>query len=385
MGVAVVWRRNTCRATSGGIGRWCGTKRAGRCWKPHYRSRSVKKVADRIQNLRRSVRVLQTRPMTTSTTTTPTAIPITDEERRQMMQIVLTELNALKPLPDHAPPRLWHYTGGEGMMGIVQSGSIWTTQVACLNDSKEIDYAADLFLGAMHANLSDPNLSSTSRNFVEGIIQTTPRRTALESEFYVACLTEVGDDLSQWRGYAGGEGGFAIGFDVKMMISSVTGMGYLSKVSYDPKYNSNLARRIAAATIAIFENGIAARPGVNPEDWANAFMPDWRWLITHLGASVKHPSFCAEREWRYIRSLVPSDISTMKYRSRGGMITSHIPRGFLPSSGSGPQVLSLSDILIGPSRHADASEISVHRLLATAQHYAPGSVVVHKSTIPFQG
>lgn len=271
------------------------------------------------------------------------------------------------------------------MMSIVQSGALWTTQVACLNDSKEIDYAADLFLRSLAKNLNDPNLPEISKRFVEQVIITTPRRAALESEFYVACLSEVEDDLSQWRGYAGGEGGFALGFDVNLMTSSVTGMGLLSKVSYDEKYNSDLASRIAQETISLFENGVASRPGVNPADWANAFMPEWRWLITHLGASVKHPSFSAEREWRYIRGGIESDIPSMKYRSRGSAITSHIPCSFLPSESSGPQILSLSDIIIGPSRYADVSEYSIRRLLATAQHYAPGSVSVRKSTTPFQG
>jgi hypothetical protein len=40
---------------------------------------------------------------------------------------------------------VWHYTDGNGFLGILQSGRIFATQVSALNDSKETEYATDFF------------------------------------------------------------------------------------------------------------------------------------------------------------------------------------------------------------------------------------------------
>jgi hypothetical protein len=41
------------------------------------------------------------------------------------------------------PDSLYHYTSGETLIRIVQSGELWTTHIACLNDMKEFVYAFD--------------------------------------------------------------------------------------------------------------------------------------------------------------------------------------------------------------------------------------------------
>lgn len=38
---------------------------------------------------------------------------------------------------------LYHYTSGEHLMRIVESGELWSTQAACMNDSKELIYAVE--------------------------------------------------------------------------------------------------------------------------------------------------------------------------------------------------------------------------------------------------
>ena len=47
---------------------------------------------------------------------------------------------------DYQPDDIvWHYTDGDGLLGIIQSSSIYATQVASLNDKNETKYATDLF------------------------------------------------------------------------------------------------------------------------------------------------------------------------------------------------------------------------------------------------
>lgn len=55
---------------------------------------------------------------------------------------------------------IWHYTDGAGLLGILQSSTLFATQVSALNDSKETEYATDLFQkatrDAIEKNADDP-------------------------------------------------------------------------------------------------------------------------------------------------------------------------------------------------------------------------------------
>ena len=40
---------------------------------------------------------------------------------------------------------LYHYTTGENLIRILETNELWTTQIACLNDEKELTYAVEEF------------------------------------------------------------------------------------------------------------------------------------------------------------------------------------------------------------------------------------------------
>jgi hypothetical protein len=111
-----------------------------------------------------------------------------------------------RPLPEE----IWHYTDAGGLIGILQSGKIWTTQVTCLNDTLEQRYFGDLVHGAVKERRkqnTDPVLEPLFR--VADEVLEAPDFTAVSQ--FVACFSEAEDDLGQWRGYGGGECGYAIG------------------------------------------------------------------------------------------------------------------------------------------------------------------------------
>lgn len=61
-----------------------------------------------------------------------------------------------------APKELWHYTSGQGLIAILTTGRIFSTQVTCLNDNLEQRYFGDLVHAAMKkiaARNSDATLS----------------------------------------------------------------------------------------------------------------------------------------------------------------------------------------------------------------------------------
>ena len=107
---------------------------------------------------------------------------------------------------------LFHYTSGENLISIVKTDELWSTQIGCLNDTAEIRYALGGLLERIRqrrAALQNPALEPLLRRLDEALsdpqLETAP--------VFVACFSEQNDDLSQWRAYSGGEGGYAIRFD----------------------------------------------------------------------------------------------------------------------------------------------------------------------------
>ena len=57
---------------------------------------------------------------------------ITDADIREYYRFSLHHAQHLgRPLPDE----LWHYTDANGLIAILHSQKLWSTQVTCLNDT----------------------------------------------------------------------------------------------------------------------------------------------------------------------------------------------------------------------------------------------------------
>ena len=92
---------------------------------------------------------------------------------------------------------------------------MWATQVACLNDTTELTYAADRLRQRVKrrtlvATPTDSLKVGTFRSRLAEVLLNPYPETA---GMFVTYFTEKRDDLSQWRSYSGGEGGYAIQFD----------------------------------------------------------------------------------------------------------------------------------------------------------------------------
>lgn len=305
------------------------------------------------------------------------------EELQDYSDFISAEIRALsRPLPTV----LWHYTSGDGLIGIISSGSLWSTQVACLNDSKELRYAADLLLAELEPhrlNAASPDFSGKAV-LMERLFDGLRVDPAATSEWFVACLSEVRDDLSQWRGYGGGEGGYSIGFDCRHLAHAASGASaMLAPVCYDESIHQEIAGRVASATVEFYLRGLVLRSANSEQDWADAFLAAWRDHVVYLAPVLKHPAFAVEREWRLLRRLRAVDRRDMRYRQRGSLLARHLPlhleHPLVPNS----DLMPLQEIVVGPSRHAQVGIVGVGDLLLT-HGYAEGGVRVSASLIPFQ-
>jgi hypothetical protein len=83
--------------------------------------------------------------------------PGTMEHYDAYVERLLGELDCRPNLDD----LVWHYTSGDSLIKILACGTIYTTQVACLNDATEIRYSASLLRNALSKLL--PELSGSHR------------------------------------------------------------------------------------------------------------------------------------------------------------------------------------------------------------------------------
>lgn len=128
------------------------------------------------------------------------------------------------------PDRLYHYTNGDGVKGIVESATLWGTDPRFLNDTTELAYA-NTVVARVARDLLRTHAAGSQKTFLEAASLQILDAFVATFGIYVACFCEDDDLLSQWRGYRAGRGGYALGFDPHPMRSG-TGLR-LRRIAYN--------------------------------------------------------------------------------------------------------------------------------------------------------
>jgi hypothetical protein len=276
---------------------------------------------------------------------------------------------------------LYHYTTGAGLIEILKSGELWSTQLSCLNDASEFLYPIHSILSRVQSKLASP-LSAYVKFLLEKIVAELSHPQRGTEGRFVACFTEDGDDLSQWRGYGSGEGGYAIQFDsLYLRTMSHNRVMVLGKVEYDPAIQAQFLDEVVNQTIHFYLDGLETQRAPTAEAWVGEFLPFWSSHIAMFGPLIKHPKFAAEREWRLIYHFQDEAIPRMRYVQRSSMMTKHVPLRLMMQDGK-PR-LPLTGIVVGPCRHKEISQISVGDLLRTCG-YPVEQVQISATKIPYQ-
>jgi hypothetical protein len=256
---------------------------------------------------------------------------------------------------------------------MLKDHQVWSIQISCLNDETEFRHAVDLVRKAIRPCRTDAD--ANARWLAEYVDDALEEHGADYSWFFVFCMSESKDDLSQWRAYGGGENGVSIGFSTELMlINKPHPSALLFPVSYVEEQQLDLAGDIAKWTIEFFQQGLVRRLGAFRQKWANSYLDRWRSKIIYFAPMLKAKAFQAEKEWRWIISLSREDLSRIEIRQRHSLISRHLPVSF-------GHKLPISEVVVGPSRHKDVSRSSVGTYLQ-AKGYA--EVTVNSSTVPFQ-
>ena len=282
---------------------------------------------------------------------------------------------------------LFHYTSLEGLLGIIESKSIWATNVLYLNDASELNYSIQL-LGEENDNLKD-KIPVDSKNlgkfsFFNELIENIDKFIShpYPFGFFVCSFSEEKDLLSQWRGYCPKGIGFSVGFN----LDKLKGCAQESNCSiilcnYNEEEQKGALRKLITNISARYDNEIKKISWLGPwgEDEQELFV-DLLMEFIELAPTFKQPKIEAEKEWRIIvsRSLKSSKfIKAIRFRPGQSMIVPYIEIP-LPTEGDN---LIINKIVVGPTHEPKLSKASVEMLLKSKNVKFDE---VQYSTIPYR-
>jgi|WetSurMetagenome_2_1015567.scaffolds.fasta_scaffold00408_21 hypothetical protein len=299
---------------------------------------------------------------------------------------------------------LWHYTTQEGLIGIVNSGKFWATNIFYLNDSTEYIYAVKLICNVINEFLKDNQFSDSSirdngriaillmeppmpaksmmpfkvdlplskyifllqlKDIFEGLLNGKRQY----NQIYVQSFSAKKDDLSQWRGYCPQGNGFCIGFR-KIMLSSDKENIILNECVYD----SDTQKEMVSTDINLqLENIDLKFDELEYKHILDDFMISFFGSLLPKIPQMKDISFKEEKEWRAVYTPRESDAKPIEHRAGNSMIIPYVERGLNLS-------YAIKEVIVGPTPHPELSKKSTESFLKSKGI----TCKVTSSTVPYR-
>jgi hypothetical protein len=105
---------------------------------------------------------------------------------------------------------IFHYTTEFGFRGIIQSKSLWLSDITSSNDPREIQLGYDMLAVGMRSVRQADVPGITIREML-GFLENV-RDLSKRGKFFICCFSTVKDALPLWREYSAGGTGLSIGF-----------------------------------------------------------------------------------------------------------------------------------------------------------------------------
>ena len=295
----------------------------------------------------------------------------------------------LKPLtrtgaPPPAPKLLYHYTTAAGLIGIIETGEIWATNVFYLNDQSEIRYGKDILDSFLEQRFPDNRASGEAiTNFV-GLLSGGPEALGDDMHAFVACFSEDPDSLSQWRGYANGTNGFAIGFSREVLERASEGTEStpdfaLHRVVYEHDRQLTTLDQAVGKTLEDFANYAHGKTSLVDDHKGTLMVFSMAASTALCVTKFKSSAFHEEKEWRALTYLPHGELHKFcHFRLTRVGVTPYVKLTVVDRDGLSN---ALREIRIGPTVHRDLAYGAARSLL-----HARGliDVAITHSSIPLR-
>lgn len=287
---------------------------------------------------------------------------------------------------------IYHYTDFGGLIAILESQSLYCTNINFLNDTKEFNHGVEIL-----ENIIDSYQTNKTNERIFDLLKKQVN-TIYNLDRYVTCFSKNGDLLSQWRSYGNQGKGIAIGFHPLEIEESLSEFLCGMNILYDENIQKNIIEEYIKITLKYFENSKELF------DWTNY---DYDFLVADtildflegVIAGFKHPSFIEEKEFR-IEYKVDGNINkqdkkTIKFRHSENLLIPYITliskfKERQLRAKTNPDILKhtdtdirlpLKEIIIGPSLDYEMNKVGIEMLLKKTGYE---NIKIKPSTIPYR-
>ena len=189
---------------------------------------------------------------------------------------------------------VYHYATLESFLSIVESQSLYFTNLYYLNDRKEYKYGVEIISDTLKHQAHNETSESILKilNNVEKNLESNTN-----SSRYVACFSKNGDLLSQWRAYSNQGKGISIGFKRDYLEYFDGAFLNCMNIEYREKFQKKIINEIIKIIIAYFEN---IKTAIDWEGYNYEFLVSKSIIsfIEDFTSSFKDSSFDEEKEFR---------------------------------------------------------------------------------------
>jgi hypothetical protein len=309
------------------------------------------------------------------------------------IEVLLSELSLAftrrwDELRTHVPPEiLWHYSGAEGFRAILTFGTLRLSHSRMLNDPTEHAYA-----WAAISELLDREIAAQDRltNFFE-MTRAVAGDVYAKYHYFIFCLSERSDSLSQWRAYGSGGAGYSLGFaSAGLARERDDGEFSLVRLTYDEQHQRALiaagVQEVRDFFAKLFKLTIprGAQPGILHR--ANVLLSQY---LLRIALLFKHPSFEDEAEWRlvvgYSEQSGQKDVAMLdkvQFRSDAGLVKAFLDFDFATEEHDNRRCVPLRRVMYGPTLRPVATGFSIEFFLRRRGY---SHVSVDKSKVPLEG
>ncbi len=282
---------------------------------------------------------------------------------------------------DDPPRELFHYTNFAALKSIVETNTLWATDIRYMNDAHEITYPIEVFRAGFQYACQDLRNEGFHEGvkFLEWLIGAGLRNDGTH-QTYVVSFSEREDSLSQWRGY-GAKPGISIGF------------GFLTQFLADDLplksviYDAGKQRTIVADCIKTAVNAYREIVGRSPDlvSWGRTHIATaFSKATAEMLLRFKNPVWNDEAEWRLIVIQNPSAQGSKTFvRESDFGFTPYIHIKPVEKGRHQNGRLPIGSLKIGPTANPELTKRALEIFIAGTE-YKENYVTISNSSIPLR-
>lgn len=264
---------------------------------------------------------------------------------------------------------IYHYTDLNGLKGIVESNTLWATNIYFLNDREEFYHGYKCFLNALDY-IDKPYYIDGMRELVQSMLDHFIKNEG--QHIYSISFCSIADQLSQWRGY-GRQQGVCVEFDEHELADVLEHHNYdmsNENVIYTQENSTVEARDELNRLISIDGPGSST---IRTDAFDRSIY--LQFLMKKYIPFFKNSGFSEEKEYRFVFTA-SGEIPEVHFRVSGG--------GYVPYIVLSPRdniKLPIKKVTIGPSGNVEEVQSGIRFLL---DYKGYKGVVVERSKIPYR-